>query len=80
MRIRVCYCSLKEALKSIGSGQSGSIYQIDTDLELSRLTIMMPHLWGVWILFVLRRNSVGQGVKGGLGCSLLQMFYNDQIC
>ena len=37
MMIRVCYCSLKEALKSIGSGQSRSIYQIDMDLELSRL-------------------------------------------
>ena len=64
MRIGICYCSLKEALKSIGSSQSGSIYQIYMDLELSRLTIMMPHLLGVW-------NSVGQGIKGGLGCSLL---------
>ena len=54
MRIRVCDCSLKEALKSIGSGQSGSIYWIDMNLELFRLTITMPQLWGVWILFVLR--------------------------
>ena len=46
MRIGVCYCSLKDALKSIRSSQSGSIYQIDMDLQLSRLTIMMPHLWG----------------------------------
>ena len=36
MRIEVCYCSLKEALKSIESGQSGSIYWIDMDLELSK--------------------------------------------
>ena len=27
----------------------------------------------VWVLSVTRRNSVGQGVMGGLGCSLLQM-------
>ena len=27
----------------------------------------------VWVLSVIRRNSVGQGVMGGLGCSLIQM-------
>ena len=27
----------------------------------------------VWVLSAIRRNSVGQGVMRGLGCSLLQM-------
>ena len=27
----------------------------------------------VWVLSVIRRNSVGQGVMTGLGCSLLKM-------
>ena len=37
------------------------------------MMIMYHYLAMVWVLSVTRRNSVGQGVMGGFGCSLLQM-------